>query len=553
MCGSAQIEGQAFSSGVASLKAAYEHRYLRISPLTSLIQEATFRSKAIKGHLEGFTLGIRPLADLIAMFHNRQATDRRDKVYALLGMRSDHPGDDDLIPDYKLSWRELLRRLVKALLSYEIDVTTWESRNIAVIQSQGYIIGHVHETRSISGREKIIIKTPWKFERGDISITIESTSVLILAGDIICLLDGAAKPTIIRICGDQAVMVKISVDATDDEDEVDYHRLIQDSEMVPRLPRSFLLIWDWESAATSMHTIKQGAYGNLFKVDETFHKSQLALISWDSGRFEKAEESYQELWRASKEKLGWVHPKTMAYTRCLASLYWQIGNVELANRFQATARLISQSPDCAEMEQTGAYVAEFFDQEVMLLLLERWKHKVKVPDVVVEAAAMNRKHGVEVMQTLRDRRREIKTSEKVVLAAANNDEHGKQLMELLLDEDGADINFTDDVLVAASTAKHGDMLLIHLLSRSKSWNRTVDAHSTAAAGKQFDGTFILRALLDRSEDRIDLTEDVTLAALEHPRAKSIVEMLLYRGKSAFKVTEAVLIAIVKQIHGLDML
>lgn len=152
MCGSAQIEGQAFSSGVASLKAAYEHRYLRISPLTSLIKEATFRSKAIKGHLEGFTLDIRPLADLIAMFHNRQATDRRDKVYALLGMRSDHPGEDDLIPDYKLSWRELLRRLVKALLSCEIGVTTWESRNIAVIQSKGYVIGHVHETMSMNGR-----------------------------------------------------------------------------------------------------------------------------------------------------------------------------------------------------------------------------------------------------------------------------------------------------------------------------------------------------------------------------------------------------------------
>lgn len=335
--------------------------------------------------------------------------------------------------------------------------------------------------------------------------------------------------------------------------EVDYHRLIQDSEMVPRLPRSFLLIWDWESAATSMHTIKQGAYGNLFKVDETFHKSQLALILWDSGRFEKAEESYQELWKASKEELGWNHPETMAYTRYLASLYRQLGNVESANRFQAMARLISQSPDCAVMEQTGAHVAQCFDQEVMLLLLERWKHKDQLPDAVVEAAARNRKHGIEVMRVLRDRRTEVKATEKVVLAAANNDEQGRQLMELLLDEDGGDINFTDDVLVAASTAKHGDMLLIHLLSRSKNWSPTADAHSTAAAGKQFDGMFILRALLDRSEDRTDLTEDVTLAALEHPRAKSIVEMLLYRGHSEFVVTEAVLKAIVKHTHGLDML
>jgi hypothetical protein len=37
------------------------------------------------------------------MFHTRQASDPRDKVYALLGMSSDDPGKADLQPDYEIS------------------------------------------------------------------------------------------------------------------------------------------------------------------------------------------------------------------------------------------------------------------------------------------------------------------------------------------------------------------------------------------------------------------------------------------------------------------
>ncbi|KAF7541472.1 hypothetical protein G7054_g545 [Neopestalotiopsis clavispora] len=524
---------------------------IRVASRTKNRKEATSRPKYIRGRLGGFTLGIRPLADLIGMFHTRQATDRRDKVYALLGMRSDLSGVSDLMPDYNLSWRELFRKLVKALLSHRTNVTTWESQNIAVIQSSGYVLGHVHLVYHASDREIMEVRTPWAMfgRRRGISLPIESTSAPVLDGDIICLLDGAAKPTIIRLCGNQSVIVRISVDLMGNT--INYHESIQDDEMVPRLPRSFFLIWDWERTATSTHG--QGYYGDLFKVDETFHKSQLALILWDSGSFERAEESFQELWKVSKEKLGWDHPGTVKYIRYLASLYREIGNADLANRFQAMAKLTSQSPNCSEMEQTGAYVAESFDHEVMLLLLERWKHKTKLPEAVVEAAARNRKHGIEVMRSLRQRRSEIKTTQEVVLAAARNDEHGRELLKFLFDEDGDDINFTDEVLLAASTAKHGDLVLMHLLNRSKNQSRITDTHSFAGAGKQFDGMFILRALLDRTEDRTDLAEDVTLAALENPRAKSIVEYLLYRGNSEFVVTEAVLKTIVKHTHGLDML
>jgi hypothetical protein len=41
------------------------------------------------------------------MFHTRQASDPRDKVYALLGMSSDNLSKASLQPDYKISWQNL--------------------------------------------------------------------------------------------------------------------------------------------------------------------------------------------------------------------------------------------------------------------------------------------------------------------------------------------------------------------------------------------------------------------------------------------------------------
>jgi len=50
------------------------------------------------------------------MFHTREASDVRDKVYALLGMSSDDPSKAGLRPDYELSWRKLFQQLVKFIL-----------------------------------------------------------------------------------------------------------------------------------------------------------------------------------------------------------------------------------------------------------------------------------------------------------------------------------------------------------------------------------------------------------------------------------------------------
>src|SRR4051794_25759894 len=118
MCGSTEMDGYAFCLGLKSLKLSYaDSPELQTLPsVTYLIERAVLRSKYTTNSPERFSLNIRCLAELIDMFHTRKATEVRDKVYALLGMSSDDPGEAGLRPDYEVPWKDLFQQLVKFIL-----------------------------------------------------------------------------------------------------------------------------------------------------------------------------------------------------------------------------------------------------------------------------------------------------------------------------------------------------------------------------------------------------------------------------------------------------
>jgi hypothetical protein len=113
ICSSTEINGYAFSLGLKSLQKSQNLSYTTfpelqsLPSLTSLIEQASLRAKHTTNSLKRYSLKIRPLAELVDMFHTRQASDPRDKVYALLGISSDDPGEASLQPDYTISWEEL--------------------------------------------------------------------------------------------------------------------------------------------------------------------------------------------------------------------------------------------------------------------------------------------------------------------------------------------------------------------------------------------------------------------------------------------------------------
>ena len=58
-------------------------------------------------------------------------------------MSSDAIGVGDLRPDYQTPWETLLRRLVMFLLGNQVSISTWESKEIAIVHGKGCVLGHI--------------------------------------------------------------------------------------------------------------------------------------------------------------------------------------------------------------------------------------------------------------------------------------------------------------------------------------------------------------------------------------------------------------------------
>src|SRR5690348_662809 len=104
------MDGYRFCSGLKSLEVFYKARpdlHNLISSVIYLMRQANFRPMHGIRWSDMSFLTVRPLGELLDMFHTHEATERHDKLYALLGMSSDALNADDLLPDYKLSWGEV--------------------------------------------------------------------------------------------------------------------------------------------------------------------------------------------------------------------------------------------------------------------------------------------------------------------------------------------------------------------------------------------------------------------------------------------------------------
>jgi hypothetical protein len=268
MCGSMEIDGYAFCVGLKSLELPYAAslELQSVPAVTYLIERAGLRSKYTPNLLESFSLEIRSLAELIDMFHTREASDVRDKVYALLGMSSDDPGGAGLRPDYTVSWKELFQQLVKFVLSKDVSVETSDNSQRAVIKSKGCILGKVSSVRS-DGRQNVNItsKNP-AWDLGDKSEwTLQASAKSIQEGDIVCLLQGASKPTFVRLCKDRFTVVVVAATPLNESGIMEGGAQL--SESITHFPRDFLLVWDWENPLDKLQD--PGEYETLIRTNNS--------------------------------------------------------------------------------------------------------------------------------------------------------------------------------------------------------------------------------------------------------------------------------------------
>jgi ankyrin repeat protein len=237
------VDGYTFYLGVNHFYQACQNLESSIYPITNLIKGAIFRSKSVTPSSGRASLNICHLGELIDMFHTHKASLAVDKVYALLGMSSDDPGAAGLLPDYEISWEKLFKKLVKFILGKDVSVETGHSQR-AVIKSKGCILGQVSTVGS-DERQNVDISFKNAASNFDdvMKWKLQASAKSIQKHDIICFLQGASKPTIIRLCKDYFTIIVAAVTPLNDN-----HRFRKQKFSRPpaHFPRDLLLVWDWE-------------------------------------------------------------------------------------------------------------------------------------------------------------------------------------------------------------------------------------------------------------------------------------------------------------------
>jgi ankyrin repeat protein len=338
MCGPTEIDGYAFCLGVDSFK-GFDNAHVDLQSLvrsvTYLIRGAIFRPEFAMSRSDRASLDICSLGELVDMYHAHEATKRHDKVFALLGMSSDDLSTVKLLPDYRVPWEELLQRLAKYLLCEEISVETWGGdREIAVIESKGSVLGKVelvHRASVQDDREglDVILKN----REGSTRLTLQASAKSVRDGDLVCLLQGASNPTIIRWYQDYFGIVMIAARPPEKipvkHGYVEWAKFLQPG--IP-LTRNFILVWDWETSSRELHYPQR--YDRVMEystelegyLDKATRIWDVALILGDSGECQEAEEKLQEAIKGYEIAFGMQHPYTLESRYGLTPLSWAAEN-----------------------------------------------------------------------------------------------------------------------------------------------------------------------------------------------------------------------------------
>lgn len=94
------------------------------------------------------------------MYRLHNATDRRDKLFALLGMCADEFLEEERMPNYQAPWETLPGSVVRYLFGTQATVTIVTAKDMVIIRNKGTIIGQltsVEDTVGADNRKLVLI------------------------------------------------------------------------------------------------------------------------------------------------------------------------------------------------------------------------------------------------------------------------------------------------------------------------------------------------------------------------------------------------------------
>jgi len=180
-----------------------------------LISQAIFRPKSSTWWLGRTSLEINPLVELIDMYHAHEATERHDKIFALLGMSSDDLTVAGLSPDYDVPWAKVFMNLLLFVFGKILQIETLGDGDLAVVRAKGYIISKVTSVkRNISWSDWQEVEASFWNDatnsRDKILLAFRISANPILEDNLICVFENVSTPMIVRAFKDYFGIVKIA-------------------------------------------------------------------------------------------------------------------------------------------------------------------------------------------------------------------------------------------------------------------------------------------------------------------------------------------------------
>ncbi|RYP39350.1 hypothetical protein DL767_002261 [Monosporascus sp. MG133] len=531
------------------------------------------------------------------MYHTRKAKERHDKVYALLGMSSDDITVAGLSVDYEVSWRKLFQQLIHFILSERVSVDTWDDKEIAIIKGKGCILGEVSSVeRDTAWEDRQHVGITWKNELSYIGMketwgisrakgawssrwTFQTSAKSVQVGDAICLLQGASRPTIIRLYTDYCAVIMIAVPPEDDlrttTRYIKWSKLLQS---ITAFPHDFLLVWDWEHPDKSQDGEDYG-YFMSSRVPKC-SKTELEDCLDEATRLQNARLVLQEI-KKYEMVLRNLQKATKAFERALRSMNnlgfadrgysrWEEGDakklevlVDLVIKdkgqwtllclaagkgHEAVVKLLLDTGKIdsnAEDLQTALRLASWNGHEVVVtLLLDSGKVDPNARDwdgsTALRSAAGNGHEGV--VKLLLDSGKVGSHTEDLQTALQSAARNGHEaVVKLLLDNNKVDPNARnwDDSTALLSAAENGHEAVVKLLLDSNNvkpngWSRggCTALHLAARNGH----SAVIKLLLDNNNvdpNTSDWCGWTVLHMAAGNGCKAVVKLLLDNGKVDF--------------------
>ncbi|KAF2995487.1 hypothetical protein E8E14_004234 [Neopestalotiopsis sp. 37M] len=267
MCGLAEINGYAFCQGVLALVQLLRRRqdiFGCVMPVVRLMTAST---------LGPTHTNLRPLEELVDMYHTRESAIRHDMLYALRGLSSDDFEDIGLSIDYSGEWNIVFHKLLRFLFPIALSLHISADGTCAGFQHAAKLVSKVvtlkssttrggyqiAETESASRQGFLPEREPLGGFRkgGRRGIRSRQTWYLpnsanpVQVGDFICLLEGSEshRSAVVRAQGAYFELIAIAAYWQDrgahKKLSKEWLHLANDVKGFTVLP----FVWDWQNHA----------------------------------------------------------------------------------------------------------------------------------------------------------------------------------------------------------------------------------------------------------------------------------------------------------------